>query len=269
MKKKRLIPIVLLRNGWVVQSKGFHEYKNLGNPFMSVKRLSEWASDELIYLDITRDGEYDLRRDDLRDPNRHDILEIIEDVSKMACMPITFGGRIRTIQDIEKRLFRGADKISINTQALREPSFITNAAKEFGAQCIVVSIDAKLENGKYIVMAEGGKVPTKYEASEWAKIVENYGAGEILINSIDRDGKKSGFEIPLLCSVADAVHIPVIGCGGAGAWEHFGEVFDETRVDAVAAANIFQHVDQSVHLAKKYLYDHNYPVRPPEFFEVS
>lgn len=264
MKKKRLIPILLLRNGWLVQSKGFSEYKNLGNPIMSVQRLSEWASDELIYLDISKDDSYDLRRDDLRDPNRHSLLEIIEDVSKKACMPITVGGKIRTIQDIEDRLLRGADKISTNTQALRDSSFITKASREFGSQCIVVSIDAKLIGNRYVVMTNGGQEQTKYEVVEWAKIVESAGAGEILLNSVDRDGRKNGFEIPLLQAVSSAVHIPVIGCGGAGEWSDFAEALEKTNIDAVAAANIFQHVDQSVYLAKKYLYDHNYLVRPPE-----
>lgn len=269
MKKKRLIPVLLLRNGWLVQSKGFSEYKNLGNPIMSVQRLSEWASDELIYLDISQDDTYDLRRDDLRDPNRHSVLEIIEDVSKKAFMPITVGGKIRTIQDIEARLLRGADKISTNTQALRDASFITKAAKEFGSQCIVVSIDAKLIDGKYIVMTNGSQEPTEHEVVSWAKIVESRGAGEILLNSVDRDGRKSGFEIPLLQAVSNAVNIPVIGCGGAGEWSDFAEAFEKTNIDAVAAANVFQHVDQSVYLAKKYLYEHNYPVRPPELLFVQ
>lgn len=269
MKKKRLIPVLLLRNGWLVQSKGFKEYKNLGNPVFAVKRLSQWAADELIYLDISQDENYDLRRDDLNTPNRHSILEILEDVSKLTFMPITVGGKIRSIKDIELRLTRGADKISINTKALEDPKFITKAAHQFGSQCIVISIDAKKMGSRYVVMSKGGKEPIDLEATEWAKRVESLGAGEILLNSVDRDGAKTGFEIPLLQAVSEAVSIPVIGCGGAGDWSHFAEALEKTKVDAVAAANIFQHIDQSVYLAKKYLYEHKFPVRSPELMLVK
>lgn len=269
MKKKRLIPILLLRNGWLVQSKRFKEYKNLGNPITAVKRLSQWASDELIYLDISQEDTYDLRRDDLNTPNRHSIFEILDDISKSTFMPITVGGRIRTIEDINNRLSRGADKISINTKALEDRKFITKAAQQFGAQCIVVSMDVQLIDGKYVVMQNGGSIPTNYEATEWAKIVEDSGAGEILLNSVDRDGMKNGFEIPLLKSVSNAVKIPVIACGGAGEWQDFATALDETNVDAVAAANIFQHIDQSVHLAKKYLYENKYTVRPPTLLNIE
>lgn len=263
-KKKRLIPVLLLKNGWLVQSKNFHEHKNLGDPTWGVKRLSQWASDELIYLDISRDDNYDLRRDDLNTPNRKSILEILEDVSKITFMPITIGGKIKTINDISERLSRGADKIATNTQALKDKKFITSAAKEFGSQAVVVSIDAKLIEGQYVVMTDGGKTPTNYTAVEWAHIAQEKGAGEIFLNSVDRDGHKTGFEIPLLKDVAQTVTIPVIGCGGAGEWSHFAQAFDQTKVDAVAAANLFQHLDQSVYLAKKYLFDHNYNVRPPD-----
>lgn len=269
MKKKRVIPVLLLKNGWLVQSVNFKFFKPLGNPVWAVKRLSEWGSDELIYLDISRDDTYDLRRDDLKDPNRHTLLEILEDVSKWTFMPITVGGKIRTLQDIEDRLKRGADKISINTKALEDKKFISEAAKEFGSQCIVVSIDVKKTNNNYIVMKQNGAIPTKYEAYEWAKIVEDQGAGEILLNSIDRDGTKQGYDIPLLEKVADAVRIPVIALGGAGEWHHFAQAFDKTKIDAVAAANIFQHVDQSVYLAKKYLYDNNYNIRNPDLISVA
>lgn len=264
MKKKRLIPVLLLKNGWLVQSKEFRRYQNLGNPITAVKRLSEWASDELIYLDITRDDSYDMRRDDIRHPNRHTFLEIIEDVSKMAFMPITVGGRIRTLQDIEKRLVAGADKISINTKALEDAGFIEDAAKEFGSQCVVVSIDAKLAGSRYTVMSDGGRKETSYCPAEWARICEEKGAGEIFLNSIDRDGMRQGYDIGLIGEVAEAVGIPVIACGGAGDWSHFAEALDRTPVDAVAAANIFHYTDQSVYLAKRYLFDNKYNLRSPD-----
>lgn len=268
MKKKRLIPVLLLRNGWLVQSKGFKQYLNLGNPFEAVKRLSEWASDELIYLDISQDDNYDMRREDLRDPNRRNIFDILDDVSKRTFMPIVIGGRIRTIKDIEKRLSHGADKVALNTKPLEDEKIITESAKEFGSQCIVISIDVKKEGGDYFVY-KGGHVPTKINPVDWAKKVESLGAGEILLNSIDRDGTKSGFEIPLLDKVSKVVKIPVIALGGAGQWEHFAEAFEKTAVDAVAAANVFQHIDQSVYLAKKYLFDYNFNVRSPELMSIK
>lgn len=264
MKKKRLIPILLLRNGFLVQSKGFCRYQNLGNPISAVRRLSEWASDELIYLDITRDSQYDLRRDDLGHPNRKTLDDIIRDVSTMAFMPITVGGRIRTLNDIEKRLLWGADKVTINTRALEDPSFIRAAAREFGSQCIVISIDVKTVDSRAQVVSGGGRYPTGLKPDEWTRVAEAEGAGEILLNSIDRDGMRQGYDIDLLECVANSVRIPVIGCGGVGEWEHFCEALDRTTVDAVAAANIFHYTDQSVYLAKKYLHRRGYPVRPPD-----
>jgi cyclase len=264
MKKHRLIPVLLLKNGFLVQSKEFTRHQNLGDPITAVKRLSDWAADELIYLDITRDGGYDLGRDDKGHPNRDNIVDIIRDVSKHCLMPITFGGRIRTLKDIAIRVTHGADKVAINTQPLEDPSFITAAAKEFGSQCIVVSVDAKLKDGKYIVMSQGGKQPTNYNPVEWARKAEECGAGEILINSIDRDGMKNGYDLELISTVSEAVRIPVIACGGVGEWNHFAEALQKTKADAVAAANIFHYYDQSVYIAKKYLYDHGCKVRPPD-----
>jgi len=264
MKKKRLIPVLLLRNGFLVQSKSFKRYKNLGNPITAVKRLSNWAADEIMYLNISRNDSYDMKRDDLGCHNRNNIVEIIRDISKESCMPITYGGRIRTLDDIGLFLINGADKVSINSMALERPEFIHEAAREFGTQCIVVSIDAKINDDRYEVMAEGGKKSTGYSPDNWAQIASEKGAGEILINSIDRDGLKQGYDLQLINLVADAVMIPVIACGGVGVWEDFAETLEGTKVDAVAAANIFHHYDQSVYLAKKYLIDRGCNVRPPD-----
>lgn len=268
MKKNRMIPVLLLRNGWLVQSKGFNRYQKLGNPVWSVKRLSEWASDELIYLDISSEDKHDMHRDDIGHPNRQTFLEIIKDVSKETFMPITVGGRIKTLKDIEERLTVGADKIAINTQALGEPSFIEKAAREFGAQCIVVSIDVLRTEKGFQVLSEGGTKVAHGNPVAWAKEVQEHGAGEILLNSIDRDGKKTGYDIELLQDVSSAVSIPVIGCGGVGKWEHFAEAFDKTKVDAVAAANIFHYMDQSVYHAKKFLSKKQYNVRPPDLITI-
>tara|TARA_B100000963_G_scaffold359317_1_gene386340 strand:- start:1726 stop:2532 length:807 start_codon:yes stop_codon:yes gene_type:complete len=268
MKKNRMIPIVLLRNGWIVQSKGFSEYQNLGNPVTSVKRLSEWASDEIIYIDISSDDNYDMRRDDQGYENRGNFIDIIKDVSEIAFMPITVGGKIRELSDIEQRLKSGADKVCINTKAIYNLEFIEESAKEFGSQCIVVSIDAKVVDGSHKVFANGGKDQTEFIPSEFSRLVESHGAGEILINSIDNDGQGGGYDISLLNQVADNVSIPVIACGGVSEWDHFSEAFDKTNVDAVAAANIFHYIDQSVYLAKKHLYDAGYNVRRPDIIKI-
>jgi imidazole glycerol-phosphate synthase subunit HisF len=269
MKKKRIIPVLLLRNGWLVQSKGFRRYQNIGNPVTSVKRFSEWASDELIYLDISRDTVYDMRRDDTGHPNRASLLEIVEDVARQTFMPITVGGGIRTLEDIELRLAKGADKIAINTIAISQPDFIEAAALEFGSQCVVVSIDAVRSDQALTVKAAGCEQPSGRLAKEWAAEVESRGAGEILINSVDRDGMKTGYDLELLAQVTDAVRIPVIALGGVGEWAHFADALEQTGVDAVAAANIFHYSDQSVYLARKFLYDKGLPVRQPELFAIS
>jgi cyclase len=269
MKKNRLIPLLLLKNGWLVQSKKFTRYQNLGNPITAVKRLSEWGSDELIYLDISKDDVYDTGRDDQGYPNRQTFLEIIEDVSKVTFMPITVGGKIRSLEDIEIYLAKGADKISINTKTLSDPDFITASANEFGAQCIVVSIDIKVVDGEYKVFSHKKQAPTEHEPVEWAKKIEGVGAGEILLNSIDRDGMNCGYDLELINSVSSNVSIPVIACGGVGEWKHLEQGLKETKADAVAAANIFHYKDQSVFLAKKYLFDKNANVRRPDLIKIK
>jgi cyclase len=162
----------------------------------------------------------------------------------------------------------GADKVSINTKAIEDPKFIESAAKEFGSQCVVVSVDVKIVDGCNRVMAGGGSQPIDDAPEDWAKKVELLGAGEILLNSIDRDGMKTGYDLELLEKVAKAVKIPVIACGGVGEWPHFAEALERTRVDAVAAANIFHYSDQSVFLAKKFLFDRGLNVRKPELLTI-
>jgi cyclase len=266
MLKKRLIPVVLLRNGVVVQSKGFKRYQRLGNPVTIVQRLTDWAADELVYLDISRDQVYDLGRDDLKDENRGTILEILADISKRCFMPLTFGGGIRTLDDAAMRVRAGADKVSINTKPLEDPGFITACAVEFGSQCVVVSIDAKeKDDGSWEVFSHGGRNPTGLTPASWAAEAEARGAGEILINSIDRDGKGEGYDLALINSVVNAVKIPVISVGGVGKWDHFGEALLQTGTNAVAAANIFHYTENSVYKAKKHLFEIGANVRKPLF----
>ena len=268
MKKKRLIPVLLLKNGYLVQSKNFKFYQNLGNPVQAVKRLSQWASDELIYLDISKGDNYDIERDDLKYKNSSNFLSIIKKVSEVTFMPITVGGKIKNLFDAEKRLEIGADKISINTAALENPNFIESLAKEFGSQCIVISIDVKLIDNKYRIFSHGGSKETDYDLEEWIDILEQHGAGEVLINSIDRDGSGIGYDLNLLNIISNKTNIPVIACGGVGKWEHFHEALSKTGVDAVSAANIFHYVDQSVYLSKKYLYEKKLNIRKPDLIEI-
>jgi imidazole glycerol-phosphate synthase subunit HisF len=261
MLKKRLIPVILLRNGIVVQSKGFKRYQSLGSPTAVVERLSNWASDELIYLDISTEPGYDLKRDDLNHPSFSSIVDIIRLVASKCFMPMAFGGKIRNLKDIEIRLKSGADKITINTKAIEQHSFIEAAAKEFGSQCIVISIDAKRYDRGWKVY-KGGRQDTGMSPINWARKVEGLGAGEILLNSIDMDGSGQGYDVELIAEVSNAVTIPVIALGGVGNWEHFEEGL-KSKASAVAAANIFHYTENSIYEAKKYLYDKGYNVRRP------
>ena len=265
MKKKRVIPVLLHKEGWLVQSKNFNEYKKLGNAQKAVQRLSEWDSDELIYLDISKNETYTTNRSDTAAPEYQDLTELLSEVSKVARMPITIGGGIKTITDIEVRLRAGADKVSINRAALADPSLITLASREFGRQCVVVSIDYEELGVERFLHFANEKVSngSPKKALEWLLEAEELGAGEILLNSVSRDGMKCGYDISFLEKASNALNIPLIACGGAGNWEHLAEVLTQTNVDAVAAANIFHFQDQSVFLARRYLTSKGLPVRPP------
>ena len=237
----------------------------MGNAQKAVQRMSEWDSDELIYLDISKKETYTTNRSDTAAPEYQDLTELFSEVSKVARMPITIGGGIKTIADIELRLRAGADKVSINRAALADPSLITHASREFGRQCIVVSVDyEELEEERFIHF--GNKQVSngrQKKTLDWLLQVEELGAGEILLNSVSRDGMKCGYDISFLEKASDILSIPVIACGGAGNWEHLAEVLIQTNVDAVAAANIFHFQDQSVFLARRYLTAKELPVRPP------
>ena len=267
-KQKRIIPVLLLKNGMLVQSRGFDRHQILGNPITAVKRLSEWASDELIYLDISRDNNYDLKRDDQGYENVKSFLGIIDYISKETFMPITIGGKIKKLIDIEKRLMLCADKVSINTKAIEEKKFVYNAAKEFGSQCIVVSVDAKRIEDEFYVFSNFGKKNSNIKVRDWLKVVQEEGAGEILLNSIDNDGLGLGYDIELLEQITSDIKIPIIICGGVGDYLDFEEGLKNPKIDAVAAANIFHYRDQSVYLAKKYLYDEGYNVRKPDLLDL-
>lgn len=255
MLKQRIIPVILLRDGRIVQSRMFSRYNILGDPTPAVERISSWSSDELIYLDIT----------DREDPYAAicDFDQLIRSVAKKCSVPLTFGGGITTIHDAARRLKNGADKITLNTAAIEQPQLITAIGKEFGSQCVVVSIDVKIDlDGNYEVYRCGRK-PAGVHPVELARRSQELGAGEILLNSVDRDGIGTGFDLALIQQVVDALSIPVIAMGGAGEWQHFAEALTNTKVSAVAAANIFQHSENSVYECKNYLYKAGFPVRKP------
>ena len=255
MVKKRLIPVVLLRETRIVQSRQFSRYNILGDPTPAVERISNWSSDELIYLDIT----------DRDNPGAElvRIEELIPLISAKCSVPLTFGGGIRTLEDVRLRLRLGADKVTLNTVAIRDPDMIERIAATFGSQCVVVSVDVKTNDRGAPEVYERGRLPTGRTPRDFARHVEALGAGEILLNSVNRDGTGLGFDIELVQQVCDAVRIPVIALGGAGNWQHFADALLRTNVAAVAAANIFHHTENSVHECKSYLFRAGLPVRKP------
>lgn len=268
MLKKRLIPVILIKNGFLVQSKNFQFHQNLGHPIEAVKRLSEWCSDELIYLDITRDNSYDTNREDHKYKNHGDFLSIIKEVAKVTFMPITVGGKIKNLSDVEQRFKYGADKVCLNSSPYKDPKLIEQIAKEFGSQSVVISVDVRLIDNEYVIFHENGLLKSRYKLKEWLKIIQDNGAGEVLIKSMDRDGQKSGQDLNLINILDNECKIPVIACGGTGKWEDFYSVFNETNVSAVAASNIFHHSDQSVYESKKYLYQKKINVRKPDLINI-
>lgn len=260
----RLIPCLLLKHGLIMRSQIFKVHQAIGNPMSTVKRFSDWNVDELIVLDISRDDDFhDLRRDDLQQQyTGQSILKVLQAIAEVCFMPLTFGGRIRTLEDISLRLAAGADKVTLNTVALQEPDFISRAAQRFGSQCIVVSIDVCHQSDGYEVYGDGGRMPTGRKPDEWAREVEIMGAGEILLNSIDRDGSGLGYDAELLALVSGAVSIPVVALGGVGRYEHFPSAVLQGGASAMAAANIFHFFELSYSHAKQACLDAGLPMRP-------
>ncbi len=263
MLKKRLIPVLLLKNGFLVRSYKFKRHNSIGNPLIQTQRYNDWSVDELIYIDITRDDIYDLKRDDQKLKSVSDIIEVLKIVSKTCFMPLTFGGKIRTLDDMSVRFKNGADKITINTVCFQNPDIINEAAKKFGSQAIVVSIDVKkLPDGRYEVYSHNGTKPTGWKPEAWVSFVENKGAGEIFLNSIDCDGAAGGYDTDLIKKVVKATTLPVIACGGVGEYEHFVDGIKLGGASAVAAANIFNFKELSDRHARRALIDAGIDVRP-------
>lgn len=251
MFKKRLIPVLLLKNGLLVRSEGFRIHQIIGNPLFEVKRFNEWNVDELIYLDITKEGDYDLRRNDHKTKNLSSPLQILEAVSRTCFMPLTWGGKIRSVAEMKPLFFLGADKVSINTIAVEQPGIVSKAAKTFGSQAIVVSIDVKTsESGNWEVVTNGGTKRWGLDPVDWAKQVEKLGAGEILIQSVERDGSGEGYDLDLIQKVAAAVCIPVIACSGVGKFEDYAQAI-QAGASAAAAANIWHFQEMTDRKGKK------------------
>lgn len=250
MLAKRIIPCLDVLNGRVVKGVNFVDLRDAGDPVEQAVVYDREGADELVFLDITASHE-----------NRNTMLDMVRRVADSIFIPFCVGGGIRTIEDIRATLLAGADKISINSAAVKTPDLINEGAWGFGSQCIVVAIDPKWVDGKWIVHINGGRISTGKDAIEWAKEVEKRGAGEILLTSMDRDGTKAGYNIELTRAVAEAVSIPVIASGGAGTLEHFYEGIAEGKADAVLAASVFHYNEIRISDLKDYLFERYIPVR--------
>jgi len=250
MLSKRIIACLDVRNGQVVKGVNFEGLRNAGDPAELAERYNQEGIDEVVILDVTATIE-----------GRRALAATVSAVAKRIFIPLTVGGGIRSEDDAAAAIDAGAEKVSLNTAALTDPSLITKLAARYGSQAAIVAIDAKWADGKAIVYARSGQAGTQREAVEWAKEAAERGAGEILLTSIDRDGTKSGFDCALTAAVSRAVPIPVIASGGAGSLEHFAEVFRDGCADAALAASIFHFSEHAVHDLKMMLHDRGIPVR--------
>lgn len=251
MITKRIIPCLDLRDGRVVKGVNFVNLIDAGDPVEAAKAYNAMRADEIVFLDITATHE-----------GRKTMLDVISRAAEEVFIPLTVGGGIRSVDDFKNLLRVGADKISVNSAAVRNPSLITDAAMRFGSQCVVLAIDAKADGkGSYEVYLNGGRIPTGIDAIEWAVKGVEAGAGEILLTSMDSDGTKAGFAIDLTRRVSEAVNVPVIASGGAGKMEHFKEVLTEGKADAALAASLFHFRELEISELKQYLSENGVKVR--------
>lgn len=250
MLAKRIIPCLDVKDGRTVKGTNFVNLRDAGDAVKLAKIYSEQGADELVFLDITATNE-----------KRKTLSELVRKVAAETNIPFTVGGGINSVEDIEVLLASGADKVSINTSAVKNPQLLEDAAKNFGSQCVVLAIDAKLVENEWIVFLNGGRVPTDLNAIEWAKKSVALGAGEILLTSMNADGTKQGFDIELTKKVSESVNVPVIASGGAGTEQHFVEVFERGKADAALAASIFHFREIEIPNLKNYLKNNNIPVR--------
>jgi cyclase len=251
MLAKRIIPCLDVKAGRVVKGVKFVGLRDAGDPVEVARVYDQDGADELCFLDITASHE-----------NRGTILDVVARTAEQIFMPLTVGGGISATEDIRNLLRAGADKVSINTAAVNRPEFVREAAQTFGSQCVVVAIDAKRIGNHWEVFTHGGRNPTGIDAYEWSKKMESYGAGEILLTSMDRDGTKAGYDLALTRTISDAVHIPVIASGGVGDLQHIYEGVTEGGASAALAASIFHFGEFSIRECKEYLAKHGVQVRP-------
>ena len=252
MLTKRIIPCLDVTGGRVVKGVKFLELRDAGDPVEVAEIYDRQGADELTFLDITASSD-----------QRDIIIDVVRHTAERAFMPLTVGGGVRTVDDIRRLLNAGADKVSVNTAAVHRPEFVREAAERFGSQCIVVAIDARQIRGeeRWEVYTHGGRNPTGIDAVEWAQRMEKYGAGEILLTSMDRDGTKDGYDIPLTRAVVDSVSIPVIASGGVGNLEHLYDGFVKAGASACLAASIFHYREYTIGEAKEYLKNRGVAVR--------
>ena len=250
MLKNRIIPCLDVKNGRVVKGINFIELKDAGDPVEQAKIYSDGGADEICFLDITASNE-----------NRSTIYEVVKKTSEKCFVPLTVGGGVRSIEDINKLLNCGADKVSINTAAVQNPKIVMESSLKFGSQCIVVAIDAKKEANSWKIFTHGGRNKTDIDAIKFAKQMEEYGAGELLVTSMDRDGTQKGYDIDLMQKISETVNIPVIASGGVGNLDHLAEGITKGKANAVLAASIFHYGKYSIKQAKEYLDSKGIPVR--------
>ena len=250
MLKNRIIPCLDVKNGRVVKGINFVDLKDAGDPVEQAKIYSDGGADEICFLDITASNE-----------NRNTIYEVVKKTSRECFVPLTVGGGVRSIEDINKLLNCGADKVSINTAAVKDSNVVLESSKKFGSQCIVVAIDAKKNGDKWDVYTHGGRNNSGLDALEFAKKMEDSGAGELLVTSMDRDGTQIGYDIDLMKKISSMVNVPLIASGGVGNLDHLAEGIKEGNASAVLAASIFHYGKHSVIEAKEYLNSKGIPVR--------
>jgi cyclase len=250
MLKKRIIPCLDIQDGRTVKGINFIDIRDAGDPIELAKKYVEQGADELIFLDITATIE-----------NRATLIDLVKKIAKEINIPFTVGGGINSVEDVAKLIEAGADKVSINSSAVKNPKLITDIAKQFGSQCVVVAIDTKNEDGVWKVFVHGGRTPTPLKTVEWAQKVEQLGAGEILLTSMNNDGTKAGFAIEITNLVSKAINIPVIASGGAGTKAHFKEVFEKTAATGGLAASVFHYGEIPIPMLKEYLQENKINVR--------
>ncbi len=264
MLKTRLVPVLYLMNGLIVRSEGFASFQVVGNPYDELERFSQWRADELVYADITREGEHVARTIDQPVKGAGDTLSILKEIARRAFMPLTFGGRIATPEMADSFIANGADKVLINTACHRTPEIVSTIARRHGSQAMVAGIDLKRIDGRPTVHVDQGRIAVADDPVDYARRLEALGAGEILVNSIDRDGSADGYDIEAVRLIADAVGVPVVAAGGAGYFDDFVEVVTDGHASAAAAGNLFHFTEHAYKRAKRAMKDKGIDVRYPD-----